>query len=72
MARKVAKRDNARAVSMRFHCGNIDREVEVAVDGGLEFSGYEAECDMCGSHGDVSVEFACECGFRHSISLSSW
>lgn len=70
---RVAKKDNARIVGVTFYCGNLDKEVVIsAEDYELNWSGYEAECDMCGSHGDFSVDFKCECGSRHEISLKSW
>jgi hypothetical protein len=49
-----------------IRCPNTEEEVNVPLDS-VSFSGYESPCEMCGSHGGVSIEiFECpSCKGRH-------
>jgi len=61
----------AKVVSLTILCPTLNKEVIVTSD--YSFSGYEAECELCGSHGEVKVcIMKCECGKTHDIQLSSW
>ena len=39
----------------------------------LGFYGHADECEMCGSHGEVTVSFNCpDCGKYNSVEVASW
>lgn len=39
----------------------------------LRFLSHEAECEMCGSHGETKLEFKCpKCKRIRTIYLDSW
>jgi transposase len=57
--------------AVKIKCG-ID-VVEVPIDD-IGFSARSDECELCGSHGDVTVEVRrCpNCGKSHDIEVESW
>lgn len=70
MAKKKPKR-KAELKSISIYCPNKKRIVSVPLVN-LSWSADDSECEMCGSHGSVEVEFECKCGKSHSIELDSW
>ena len=39
----------------------------------LYWSSRDADCGMCGSHGNITVGFECEyCGVEHQIKIREW
>ena len=71
MKKKVVKKDESKVLRIEIFCGNLDKNVSVDISK-LYFSGYESECELCGSHGSVNVSVECECGKTHDIQLNSW
>lgn len=73
MTTKKTKKKEIEVISIKYFCPNLEKEIEVIKDG-CSFSGSEQECDICGSHGSVTlyVDNKCECGEFHSVELSSW
>ena len=52
-------------------------KIEIRFDGtvsGVDFHGWDDECEVCGSHGGTSLEiYKCpNCGQGHSIELCSY
>jgi len=56
---------------LKVYCEKLDKEVMIDVKD-CYWNGGESECELCGSHGNVGVEFKCECGKNHEIELKSW
>lgn len=55
-------------VRATFYCPILDRAVDI--DGeDMSFSIYSSPAFHIESHGDVTVDFLCECGDRHYITL---
>jgi hypothetical protein len=48
-------------------CGEIIRKCK-----GYDFSAWEQECGLCGSHGGIEYSFECDCGRRYKIELYDW
>ena len=66
MAKKIAILKN-----ILVYCPKLEKNVTVASES-LSWRGYKADCDMCGSHGGVEVDFQCKCGGNHKIELNVW
>ena len=67
-----SKKDETKFLSVKIHCPNLDKEVELSSDK-VHYSSSESECEMCGSHGSVELQILkCECGKPHDIELNSW
>lgn len=72
------KRKAAKLLRCVFYCPHCKREVSVEYadgnHGDVEFTGHEYECDLCGSHGEVKVEFTCPVCKKtfEDIELESW
>ena len=57
---------------LKVKCPIKDTEVMIELRGD-EVTASEQECEICGSHGEVSVFFQCpECKEYHDIELRSW
>lgn len=56
---------------LNIYCEKLHKEVFVDIKDCCWFGG-ESECELCGSHGNVSVDFKCECGKSHEVELRSW
>ena len=57
-----------------FICNNLLptlEEIHIPADK-LYWNASAEECECCGSHGEVSVEFKCPCGHTHSVMLRDW
>jgi hypothetical protein len=57
--------------SVRIYCPKLDQNVTINVKN-IMAHGRSDDCEMCGSHGDVSIDVKCKCGKRHDIELHSW
>ncbi len=67
----MSKKKEATLKSARIHCPKLGKVVTLPA-GSLSWSAADDECDMCGSHGHVTMTVTCECGKYHDIELSSW
>jgi len=56
---------------LKIYCEKLDKEIMVDIKNCFWDSG-QSECEVCGSHGNVSVDFKCECGKDHEVELKSW
>ena len=68
MAKKV--KDESKVIGIVYFCDILKKEVVTKDTTGLSAS--ESECDLCGSHGDISLLINCECGKYHDITIDSW
>lgn len=58
--------------SVEIYCPTYDKNITLSLDK-IYFSGHEAECETCGSHGSVEMSIhKCDCGKEHEITLDSW
>ena len=65
-------KDTATLKSITITCGKTGKEVVVPASV-LQWSVRRQECEMCGSHGDATVEFECpDCGKTHEIEVYSF
>jgi hypothetical protein len=72
MAKKKAKaKRKAEVKAISIYCPNKKRIVSVPLVN-LSWNAHADECEICGTHGDVSVDVSCPCGKSHEIELSSW
>lgn len=59
-------------IKISFSCSKCEKDFEVEVDE-YAFSFFEADCDLCGSHGGLSVDVTCpECKNSREIDISSF
>jgi predicted RNA-binding Zn-ribbon protein involved in translation (DUF1610 family) len=55
-----------------FFCGHCNKNVAVKKND-LHWQGMSQDCDRCGNHGEVKVNFVCpKCNNRTEIELNSW
>ncbi len=50
-------------------CPTLDAEVTC---NDVTWDSDTQECELCGSHGEVTATVKCECGEHHDITLYSW
>lgn len=67
----MAKTSKVELRSLIFFCEKLEKEVSVELSA-VSFYAYDSECEMCGSHGEVSVRYMCECGKEHKVEINSW
>lgn len=65
------KRPEAILKRLVFHCPKLRRQVYVKLDQ-ASFRTSTSECDLCGGHGQMYVEFTCKCGSSHEVQLKDW
>lgn len=76
--RKSKKMDDLCFLStavFKYYCSYLDKNIEVEIDNKdlhNYLSSSDSECDLCGSHGDITLEVKCECGYYHYFEISSW
>ena len=58
-------------LSLSYVCPACGERVSVAVEE-YDISCYSSPCDLCGSHGEVSVDAMCECGHSVRIEVREW
>ena len=57
---------------VKAKCSKTGKEFTVSV-GQWDIYSHEQECEICGSHGEMTVDIHCpECGQTHSHVLKSW
>ena len=73
--RKSKKKDEAtiiQSIVVTYFCGYLEKDFtkEISIH---DISSWEADCDLCGSHGAVDYKISqCECGHYHTININSW
>lgn len=65
----MAKKKKAEIKGIYVQCPKGERPFLVE-----DFYVWESssECDLCGSHGTVSLEFKCPCGKSHEVEIKEW
>lgn len=59
-------------MTLSYVCPKTEKAVNILIEG-HQFYSSESPCEMCGSHGSVSITFDCkECGKNHEIEINSW
>jgi rubrerythrin len=57
-------------MSIKIRCSG---KTKLVSEKDLIWGGSSDECDMCGSHGSVTVDFRCPiCGKNHTIEVDGW
>ena len=60
------------SMTVTYTCGECGEVVTKNINPDFDLSAWQAECDMCGSHGEVYVSVDCpKCGRSHKIILQS-
>ena len=67
----MKKARKSELVSVRIYCPKLKKNVVVKANI-IDWSACDQDCEMCGSHGDVSASIKCKCGKYHEIELKSW
>jgi len=58
------------SIIINFTCDGVGGGVTVNAD---DFHSSESECDLCGSHGHMTVDFKCTvCKDYHTIEMKEW
>ncbi len=69
--KEVDPKVTGKVVGLTILCPTLNKNVTLTSD--YSFSSHESECELCGSHGEMSVYvLKCECGKTHDIEISSW
>jgi len=70
MAKK--KKHEFLGLTLKVKCPKDDSEVTIELSE-HDIRSTSQECDMCGSHGDITIDFECPvCGEFHEHELKSW
>lgn len=68
----MKKKDESKVVGIVYFCDTLKKEF-VLKDVDNSLSSFSQECDMCGSHGSITLYITnCECGGFHDIEIKSW
>jgi len=60
------------SITVKFHCSKCDKSHRVKVDE-FAFNHWSSPCELCGSHGELSVDVKCPgCGTSRSIEISGY
>lgn len=71
MKKKIVKiKDESKVIGIVYFCDILKKEIITNDLSGLSSS--ESECELCGSHGSMTLFVNCECGNHHDIEISSW
>jgi hypothetical protein len=54
-----------------FYCPTLDKSIKIDYKD-LNFFGYSSPCEVCGSHGAVTVGFKCKCGKEHELDVCDY
>ena len=66
------KKGEAKFLNLTAECGYCEKEVILKAEE-LGFSGYSSDCELCGSHGDVTISFNCpNCDKYQSVEVCCW
>jgi len=69
--RKSIGRDDLQ-IKVCFVCPTTQNEVTQVVTN-WDFTSYDNECECCGSHGEIRVDFKCEsCEESHEYYIREW
>ena len=65
--------EKTKILGVKFKCGACEKIVTAKVNE-WDFSSGSGMCDICGSHGHISVTLTCpKCKYTHHyVELSSW
>ena len=69
------KKDESKLTGIFYFCDELKKEIVLKDDISsrkYSISATSQECDMCGSHGSVTMYVDCECGKTHDIEINSW
>lgn len=59
-------------IYIKVTCPKTSKEVLVKISE-YDFNHSDQECELCGSHGEISVDYKCmECGESHEYEIRSW
>ena len=62
----------SRVLTLTAVCEYCNREVSLTYEN-VRFHGGSYECELCGEHGDVSMDATCpECDKRIEVVLAEW
>ena len=66
------KSDNDIKISqLKIKCGNRRPRLYDFKD--ITMSATEEDCELCGSHGNIEMEFKCkDCGKHHAMKIKEW
>lgn len=69
---KTSQGKEGKLLSVVILCPTLKKEISIMNDN-YTINGAEWECDLCGTHGNVTLEIVkCECGKRHEILIREW
>lgn len=72
MAKRKKVEFELKEIKISFHCSKCEKVQEVVVDR-YAFSHAEYPCELCGSHGHVSVDVTCpECKKSKEVEIDSF
>jgi primosomal protein N' len=61
-----------RLISLIFECPHCKVKFDLSSDK-VEFYHHDDQCDLCGSHGEISIDTNCtECKKGFEVEISSW
>lgn len=61
-----------KGVIVKYYCPYLGKVLTKTIQPDYDLEYSSNECDICGSHGYVQVDFKCKCGNRHELSLKNW
>lgn len=65
------KKEEVKMMGVVIFCPTLNKNITLTEN--YSISAHEGECEMCGSHGEISMFVTkCECGKSHDIEISSW
>lgn len=65
------KKSKLVSIIVECECGHVGTYLKS--DNNLSFYANSSECDLCGSHGEIILNFKCsKCGYYQDIQVSSW
>ncbi len=67
MAKKTVELNS---MNVTFTCSEAGKQTVYVSE--HDFMSLNQECELCGSHGNITVDVKCACGETHSIEIKSW
>lgn len=67
----MPKKYQAEVRSIKVWCEKLDEEIEYNLSQ-VYFICHDDPCELCGSHGEITVDVYCKCGKTHTIKLEGW
>lgn len=72
MAKQKSHKHEGIIIYIKYTCPVTHKEIELPI-GSHDISASEQECELCGSHGEISISFHCpECGEFHEHQIRTW